>query len=285
MTMNSGELGNKGVEIELGTTIPISGRDIVWDGTVMFSYNKNRILSLRYYPSYAYQLVYSGGSYSWMEGYDMNTLWSYEYGGIKNNGTEARPDWQPTLIGKDGVQQTFASWPSGDAMNISYDQGTTVAPMNLAFSTSLKVYDFDISMIFTGKFGHVFRRESFNYPSISGRSIPNSKYSEIAGCDPAERIPIPMKDNETRLYFWDRFWGYMSYLTEDASLIRMQEFNLTYNLNKAATDWLGVGGMKLFFQANNPFSIYFNKWHEDPEFPRGSAPLQASYMFGVKCNF
>ena len=285
MSMNSGELGNKGVEIELGTTVPISGRDIVWDGTLMFSYNKNRILSLKYYPSAAYTLVYSGGSSAWMEDYDMNTLWSYAYGGIKNQGTEAKPDWQPTLIGKDGVQQTFASWPSGDAMNISYDQGTTVAPMNLAFSTSLKVYDFDISMIFTGKFGHVFRRESFNYPSISGRSIPNSKYSEILDSKPEDRIPIPMKDDETRLYFWDRFWGFMSYLTEDAALIRMQEFNLTYNLNRAATEWLGVGGMKVFFQANNPFSIYFNKWKEDPEFKRGSLPLQAYYLFGVKCNF
>lgn len=286
MKMNNGELSNKGIEIELGTTLPVN-RNIVWDGTLMFAYNKNRIVALNQLPTSAYQLVYNGAgnSATWMEGYDMNTLWCYEYGGIENRGTESVPDWQPTLVGKDGVHQTFASWPSGDAMNISYDMGTIVAPVNVAFSTSLKLYDFDISAMFTGKFGHVFLRESFNYPSISGRSIPNVKYSEIVNCDPAERIHLPLKDNETRLYFWDRFWGFMSYLSEPASFIRVQEIDVAYNLPKAATAWLGVNSLKVFVQATNPLNIYFNKWHEDPEFPRGSAPLQAAYMFGVKCNF
>ena len=286
MKLNNGELSNQGIEIEIGSTLPIS-KDIIWDGTLMFSYNRNRIVALKYYPSSAYALVYSGGSSAWMEGYDMNTLWSYTYGGLLNKGTESVPDWQPTLVGKDGAQQTFASWPSGDAMNISYDQGTAVAPVNVAFSTSLKLYDFEVSMILTGKFGHVFRRESFNYPGITGRPIPNSKYQQILDTDPFDNIyvPLPQKDNETRLYFWDRFWGFMSYLTENASLIRMQEINVTYNLPKAYTNWLGLNYVKVFAQANNPFSIYFNKWGEDPEFPRGNVPLQSAYLFGVKCNF
>jgi hypothetical protein len=96
---------------------------------------------------------------------------------------------------------------------------------------------------------------------------------------------ILMLRGETRLYFWDRFWGFMSYLTENASLIRMQEINVTYNLPKSFTNWLGLNYVKVFAQANNPFSIYFNKWGEDPEFPRGNVPLQSAYLLGVKCNF
>ena len=287
MSMNSGEINNRGVEVEIGTTLPIN-RDIVWDGTLMFAWNRNRVVSLSQTPSYAYQLVYYGmyyPSYAWMEGYDMNTMWCYKYGGVENRGTEAVPDWQPTLVGKDGVHQTFATWPSGEAMNISYEMGTKVAPVNISFSTSLKLYDFDISMMLTGKFGHVFQRESFNYPGISGRSIPNAKYSEIIDCDPAEKVHLPLKDNETRLYFWDRFWPLLSYLNENASFIRMQEIDVAYNLPKSATSWLGLNSLKVFVQATNPFSIYFNKWGEDPEFPRGAAPLQSAYMLGVKCNF
>ena len=49
-------------------------------------------------------------------------------------------------------------------------------------STSLKVYDFDISLILTSKFGHVFRRESFNYPGLTGRNT-KCKYSEIIDCN------------------------------------------------------------------------------------------------------
>ena len=50
-------------------------------------------------------------------------------------------------------------------------------------------------------------------------------------------------------------------------------------------DWLKAKSFKVFFQANNPFNIYFNKWNEDPEFKRGNIRLQSAYMFGVKCNF
>ena len=286
LTMNCGEVSNKGFELELGSTLPIN-RDIVWDGTLMLSYNKNRITARKYTPSSPYQPVYSGGSYGWIEGYDMNTLWSYEYGGLINNGSETSPDMQPTLVGVDGKQWTFGTWPSGTNWdNICYDNGTTVAPVNVSFSTGLRIYDFEVSMILTGKFGHVFRRESFNYPAVTGGHFSiNSKYTEIKDCDPSERVPLPLKDNEGRYYFWDRFWPFMSYLTENASLIRVQELYAAYNLPKHCTNWLGINSLKVFVEANNPCNIFFNKWNEDPEFPRGSYPLQSSYMFGIKCNF
>lgn len=289
--LNNGEITNKGVEIEIGSTLPIN-KNIVWDGTLSFSYNKNNIRSLNVVPSTAYYLVYyknsdpvSYASYNWLEGHDMNTLWTYKYGGIKNVGSEDSPNMQPTIIGKDGQQQTLDSWPSGDAENISYAMGTTVAPVNMALNTSLKVYDFDISLILTGKFGHNFLRESFNYPVLDAGQVPNAKYSEIINCDPNKMVPLPMNEMDEGFDFWDRFYPYMSYLVADASLIRVQEINVGYNLPKSAIDWLRIKGLKVYFQANNPFNIYFNKWNEDPEFRRGTVRLQSSYLFGIKCNF
>lgn len=170
-------------------------------------------------------------------------------------------------------------------MNISYMQGTTEAPVAAAFNSSFKVYDFELSFILAGKFGHVFRRESFNYPSIKGLDFPNSKYREIIDCDPNERVPLPFNDREQNFGFWNRFYPFLSYLTESASLIRVQEINFGYNLPAKVTKTLGINGLKVYFQTNNPFSIYFNSWGEDPEFPRGSNPLLATYMFGIKCNF
>lgn len=289
--LNNGEITNNGIEFELGSTVPIRGRDIVWDGTLMFSYNKNMIKTLQLKPTTAYYLTLyqANPSYyttnNWLEGHDMNTQWCYEYGGLINSGTDANPDMQPTILGKDGTRQTMAAWPTGDAENISYDMGTRVAPVNASFSTSLKLYDFDISMILTGKFGHVFMRESFNYPTLDGGMIPNAKLSEVVNCDPQKMIPLPQNDNNITYDFWENFYPFMSYLATKASFIRMQEINVAYNLPKSATDWLGVAALKLYVQANNPFNIYFNKWKEDPEFKRGSIPLQAYYLFGVKCNF
>lgn len=288
MALNNGEINNSGFEIELGSTIPVN-KNIIWDGCLMLSYNKNVVKHLEQKPTNAYAYVYtsnSNPSSGWVEGKDMNTLWCYQYGGLVNNGSETSPDMQPTIIGKDGTHQVLSSWPAGDASNISYDMGTRIAPVNASFSTSLTVYDFDISMIFTGKFGHKFLRESFNYPTFSnGRGIPNAKYAEIKNCDGANMVPMPLNDNDGGFDFWDRFYPYMSYLAANASFIRCQEINLTYNLPKNISSLISANSIKVFVQANNPFNIYFNKWNEDPEFKRGNIRLQSAYMFGVKCNF
>lgn len=284
MRLNNGEILNRGFEMEVGSTLRISP-DATWSGVLAISYNKNRIKSLQVKPSNAYDLVYSGGSSAWMEGYDMNTLWAYRYGGLRNMGTDASPDWQPTILHKSGLYETFATWPTGDPLDCSYAMGTTVAPWNLSFSTSFRVYGFDISMILTGKFGHKFLRESFNYPSVSGRAVPNAKYSEVKNADPDKMVPLPQNETETRYYFWDRFFPYMSYLTESASHIRLQEFSVGYNLPKRIVTKIGMRSLQVYAQCNNPFNIYFNGYGEDPEFARGSIRLQASYTFGIKCKF
>ncbi|MCF0173361.1 MAG: SusC/RagA family TonB-linked outer membrane protein [Bacteroidales bacterium] len=287
ISLNNGEISNKGFEFEIGSTLPIS-RKVVWDGTLMFSYNKNEILSLKQKPTNAYALVYTSNSTpssNWLEGYDMNTLWTYTYGGVENKGTEESPNMQPVILAKDGSTQTINAWPTGEAIDVSYAMGTKVAPVNIAFNTSLKVYDFDISMILTGKFGHKFLRESFNYPMVDSGTIPNAKLSEVLNADPSEMITLPMNDNDTGVTMWDRFYPYMNYLVANASFIRFQELSVAYNLPKAYTDWLGIGGVKFYVQANNPFNIYFNEWNEDPEFRRGTERLLSSYLFGVKCNF
>ncbi|MBR5820191.1 MAG: SusC/RagA family TonB-linked outer membrane protein [Alistipes sp.] len=284
MKMNTAEVSNKGFELEVGSALKIS-KNVSWTGNLMLAYNKNRIEAISVTPSSAYGPVYSGGSSAWTQGYDMNTIWAYKYGGLENGGTAANPEMKPTLEGKDGSKQFFNSWPSGTAENISYDMGTSVAPWTMAFSTAFQVYDFDISLIVTGKFGHTFMRTGFNYPGISGNSIPNRYYQEILNCDPNQMVPMPQTEVETRYYFWDRFHPYMSYLAENAGHIRLQELSVAYNLPKKAAKWLGVRNLKVYAQANNPFSIYFNGYKEDPEFAYGSMRLQASYTFGIKCSF
>src|SRR5699024_4186858 len=44
--LNNAEMVNRGIEIELGTRLPIRGSDIVWSGNLAFSYNHNKITKL-----------------------------------------------------------------------------------------------------------------------------------------------------------------------------------------------------------------------------------------------
>ena len=77
MRLNNGEILNRGFEMEVGSTLRISP-NVTWNGVLTLSYNKNRIKSLEVKPTNSYDLVYIGGSTAWMEGYDMNTLWTYK---------------------------------------------------------------------------------------------------------------------------------------------------------------------------------------------------------------
>ncbi|GAB7087170.1 SusC/RagA family TonB-linked outer membrane protein [Marinifilum fragile] len=280
---NNGEMVNKGIELKIGTSLPLLGNDIKWNGNFNFAYNKNEITSF-YKASYGQYDLYNGGTYAYSEGLNANTLWSFEYAGMRNLGTEADPKMVPTVKGVDGDTYGLTRWtPGTDARKFMVAEGTTVAPYIVGFHNSFKIYDFDLSFIVTGKFGHVYRRHSFNYPAMTGGNTNvNNKYSEVANGDPNKIVPIP--GNEPRYYFYDRFFPYMSYLTENASHIRFQEASLSYNLPKQIISKLGFERVKVYAQGNNLGTILWNDFGEDPEYPIGTLKPQATYTLGVKIS-
>ena len=278
--LNNAEMTNKGIELTLGTKASILNDDIVWRGTANFSYNKNKITKL-FVANYAAYNLYSGGTGAYVVGKDANTLWAFEYAGIRES------DKQPIVKGAGTDMYDFTAWTPGDGRDYMLDMGTKVAPYTLGFTSMLKVYNFDFSFILTGKFGHVFNRQSFNYPVLSsGRVLPNSQLSEVVNGDPNKVVPMPLNDNEPRFYFWDRFYPYLSYLSQSASHVRMQEMNLTYRIPGSAMKSIKLlGDISLYAQANNLFTILANKYGEDPEFPKGGMKPQAQYTFGARIIF
>lgn len=280
---NNGEMVNKGIELMIGTTLPIVGKDIKWSGNFNFAYNKNEITSF-YKASYAQYDLYNGGTSAYSQGMDANTMWAFDYAGLRNLGTESDPKMAPVVHGVDGDTYGLTGWtPGTDARKFMKAQGTTVAPYIVGFQNSFKIYDFDLSFIITGKFGHVYRRHGFNYPAMTGGNTNvNNKYSEVANGDPSKIVPIP--SNEPRYYFWDRFYPYMSYLTADASHIRFQEVSLSYNIPSQVISKLGFKNARVYAQANNLGTILWNDFDEDPEYPIGTLKPQASFTLGVKIS-
>jgi len=284
--MNVANMVNKGVEVEIGTKLPIQGNKVSFYGNFNISYNLNKITKLyksNFYHSdlLPWSTYYGTPQTTFVEGKNAHTIYGAHYAGLHNDGTESNPNMQPKIIGKDGTLYGFSTWPADNVMNYAYEQGTTVAPWVTGLSFGFKVHDFDISCIMTGKFGHVFRRTSYNYNA----TIPNSKLSEVLNADPDKTLPLPQNDNESRYYFWDRFWKSFSYLTEKADHVRMQEINLTYNVPSKFLKKTGLERVKVYTQVNNVFSIYANKFNEDPEFPLGTYKPTPVYTFGINVGF
>ena len=283
--LNMAEMTNRGFEFELGTTTKLSGNNIVWTGSVNFSYNYNNIDELFKTTYNAYDL-YGGGTAAYVQGYNANTLWAFEYVGVENQGTEANPNWQPIVQGKGDEVYDFTGWTPGDGRDYMLNMGTKVAPVGIGLINSFKIYDFDLSFIFTGKFGHKFNGLTFNYPSMSGGSaLPNKLYNEVLNGDPQKVVPIPFGKEEPRYYFWDRFYPYLDYRVQSANHVRMQELNIAYNVNPLLLRKIGLRSAKVYGQANNLFVLTNNKYNEDPEFPMGSLRPTPTVTFGLNLTF
>lgn len=278
--LNNAAMTNRGIELELGTFQRIKGSDITWRGNLNFSYNKNTVTKL-YVANYAAYILAAGGTGAYVEGANANSLWRYKYAGIQNT--------QPMVYGPGGATQVlydFGSFTPGDGRDYMVNTGTTVAPYTLGFINSFQVYDFNVSFIVTGKFGYVFQRKGFNYPSVAGgRTLPNNKLSEVVNGDPMQIVPLPLNLVEPRFYFWSRFTQNLSYLVENASHIRMQEVNVSYNIPQRVLSKFKMSRLQVFAQGNDLFTIVANHAGEDPEYPLGTLKPQPRVSLGVKCEF
>lgn len=275
--LNNAAMINKGIEIELGTRQRINGNNIIWSGNLNLSYNKNEITKL-FVANYTATTLAGGGSGAYVEGENAASIWRYQYAGIKNS--------QPTVAGPNGQTYDFSASTPGDGRAYMLNMGTEIAPYTLGFINSFKIYDFNLSFILTGKFGHKFQRKGFNYPPQFGsRVLPNSKLSEVLTGNPADIVPLPLNNIEPRYFFWDRFYNSLSYLIEDASHIRMQEINLNYNLPVQLTSKLAMRNVQFFAQGNDLFTVVANKSGEDPEYPLGTLKPQPRITLGIKCEF
>lgn len=285
--LNTARMVNRGLELEVGTRMLLLASDIIWMGSLNFSYNKNKITNL-YKATYGAYNLYSGGSSAYVEGHNANTLWAYEYAGVVNDGTESNPNWLPAVYGLNREVYDFSQWVSGDAREYMLDMGTKVAPYTLGFSNSFKIYDFNFSFIITGKFGHKFRRTSFNYPSMSsGFARPNKYYKEALEADPMKMVPIPLDKSEPSYYYWNSYYPYVDYLVERASHVRIQEINITYNMPAPLLSKIGIDVLQIYAQVNNLHTFVANKYSEDPEYPMSGGIIRprASYTLGLKFNF
>lgn len=284
---NNAAMNNRGVELEIGSALNIYGQDITWRGSLNFAYNRNKIKRL-FVARYESNTLVQG---QYVAGKDANTLWAYKYAGVYNVGTEAEPNMQPMIQGEDqNTRYDFTTYAPGDGRDYCLNMGTRVAPYTMGFSSTFKVYDFDLSFILTGKFGHVFRTTPFNYPTTDRRSAPNRRLKDVMYGDPMKIVPLPSSDTDNSYqYYYPKFYPYMDYLTAKASHVRMQELNLTYNLPVKALAKLHMSRLMIYAQANNLFTIRAKGVKEDPEYPYGMVYSKTkkapTYSFGLKFEF
>lgn len=278
--INAVSMYNKGIEITVGSNLQKGA--FSWTGNLNLSYNKNKITKLfKDRATLAYRIYGPGSGWQYAEGFDANTLWAFNYGGMQNIGGLT----QPVIVDKNGEnpRSMTSSHVSFDSYNYLISGGTYVAPFIAGLNNSFRYGDFNLSFIISGYFGHKFKRLGFNYPTMSrGVGNINKYYSEIKNGDPSEYIPLPTDGR-----YPSQIVSYATNLTNiiiNAANIRFQEINLTYNLPKRILGKIKFNELSVYGQLNDVGVILFNKYGQDPFYPMESYRPGISFTFGAKIN-
>lgn len=275
ITANAAEITNRGIELELGSSLPI-GKGFHWNGNVTLAYNKNKVD--KFYVNYIDKSDML--SPTAVAGYNIYGLWAYRYAGLTevNSSTSGsgKSKVPAVYIDKEGNTSPINSIPAEvDGRDALEYMGTTVAPWTIGMSHSFSYNEWELSFTMTGKFGHKFRQTTFNYADPL-TSIPNRQYSQLSD---EGVMPMPT-DKAIALGTYASFAPYMDYNVKSANNVRMQELSLSYSVPKRILNRWGISRLTCYLQGNNLFTI--KATDEDPEYSYGSFRLQPTYTIGVK---
>lgn len=294
---NNAEISNKGVEITLGSQQKIADK-IFWTGNLNLSYNKNTVEKYNVIP------IYPGSVGSYVQGRPLGCIYAFDAIGYT-------PEGLIKLQGKDGAIEIVNSRATThyydvldkskgeftpDDNNWKYFYGTTIAPYNMGFTNTFKIYDFTVSFMVTGAFGHKFSRaneyrlsDSFTAPSHS-KQLANSLAEDYTG----EFLNQPhYTDQNKELYntgylymYMGGMYSYTKKMFESANHVRLNEVFAGYDMPKR---WFGgeqgfIKALNVYVQAKN-LGIIWSASGVDPVYAPGSLKPFTTWTFGAKLNF
>lgn len=286
---NTAEIINKGVELNIGTTLPI-GRNFSWTSNINVSYNKSEVLNLMLI-NYNY---FSIRSPHFEEGKPVDAIYSYTYLGENTSGI-------PYLQGIGNSTFTFndihpVTTDDRDYMHYSGSaQPTTV----IGWQNGLSAYGFSLYVIVNGEFGHIFRRPSFNYGILTNSKESSTVHKDISMVlnNTAKGMPNMPPDDVLNLNAWGEYAQFTNTTIEKADNLRLKEVNLSYQIPTNVLSSIGLSTGRVFFQLRDPQWIWVaNDEKLDPMYifnSRSSSSAAAitylrpapSYKLGISFGF
>ncbi|MDQ6903267.1 MAG: SusC/RagA family TonB-linked outer membrane protein, partial [Bacteroidota bacterium] len=232
--LNSGEMRNRGVEIDLNVT-PVNSRSgLKWDIGTNFAYNENKVLSLYpgidnfLLPGSTTQYVVKGSAFPQIK----------------------VADWKRDPEGRIIVDKNSGFPTPNDSLSTF---GTPNPPYIIGLHTQVSYKGFTLSVLAEGRFGAVIYNSLGNaldftgvsaYSTQSGRQpfvIPNSSYLDGTGKYVANTDVVTKNGNND---FWASTWNNVgSTYINSADFWKIREVSLSYVFPK------GIFGNKSFVKA------------------------------------
>ncbi|GGZ87809.1 SusC/RagA family TonB-linked outer membrane protein [Algibacter mikhailovii] len=247
---NLGEINNKGFEISLNTRNIVTD-NFIWTSDIVFSSNKNKVVSL-----VNDQDLFFDGTPSYFStdrstvlrvGEEIGLFWGLDYAGVYQGGTA--PAGTATISG--GVAGDPLFYDLDDSGDITESDrgiiGNPNADFDWGFNNDLSYKNFDLNIFFQGSSGG----EIFNMTNVqlmNGDSNTTYDYFNNAWRPDNTNTDKPRVGNNSNREISSRF-------VEDGSYIRLKNLAIGYNLPSEVLEKLKMQKIRLSLSAQNLFTI------------------------------
>lgn len=235
--INYGDMYNRGFELSLNA-IPVKTKNVMWETTLNFGYNKNKLTNMEFsYPSVK---AYVRGGVD-VAGYPMNSLFSYRYAGLSS-------DEGITLVyNRDGEKVTNVS-----GLDEIVYSGTRDPKYSASWNNKLSIKNFDFSFLLIYNGGHVLRDVTapiMNHaPSVNQHKSILNRW-KVPG-DELKKGVMPGFQNMTTTDS-DLPWISSDRHIKKADYVKLREVSLSYRLPKRALQKIKLESVAFTLQINN----------------------------------
>ncbi len=280
---NSGELYNKGLEVELNANI-VQGKNFAWSLGGNFTTLKNEITELPVDLNGEPVEITTSTRYRAVVGYAVDSWFMKEWAGV--DPANGDPLWY--MDDGNGGRTTTNDYNAAD----EYYQGGNAQPTKFGgFNTRFDAYGFTVSADLYYAFGHkvydswaFYMKSDGAYSPFFGQYASMTDYWEEPGDIAKNPKPIAFIGNKNssstssrRLY--------------DGDYLRLSSLNVGYNIPAKYLENVGLKSAMVYFNGTNLWTYTFDEdLKYDPDTPANgfldlnSAPLK-SITFGIKANF
>lgn len=279
--INYANILTKGLDIEI-TSANLVGK-FKWNTTYLLSFTKNKVTKYNaaeapttasFFPAV------NAGRAPVREGESVDILYSLPWYGL--SGTTGNQ-----LVQVDNeLNENYATYWSSLTPEALLRSGNTIPTVFGSLRNVLSFKGISLSLNITYKGGYKFRRTSVNYSDLNNYTSGHVDYLyrwKESGDEQYTNIPaISFVSNTTR----DNIYKNNETLIEDATHIRFQDFNLSYQFESDFAKKLRVSNARVFVYANNLGIIWrANRSKIDPDYPNSMYTPVRTVSLGLKFDF
>jgi TonB-linked SusC/RagA family outer membrane protein len=286
---NVGSIENKGVELSLNTTNIVT-KDFSWTSNIVFSLNRNKVVSLDTESS-SIEKTYQPSSTNYIVtktvvGEPIGQFWGYKVIGRFDNATDfykhdANGNVVQVAIPEGNTISPESTWlgdyiyedVNGDGVINSEDCtfiGNPEPKFTWGFGNTFSYKGFDLNLFFSGAYGNKalnltrmyiedprlnsnILKSSLNYAVVSviDPSLPSDDYRNCYVSN-ASSTTMPALQRSDKNNNYTRI---SDLLVEDASYIRLQNLSFGYTLPKKIVRKAYLENVRVYFNCQNVFTI------------------------------